>query len=387
MKRAGPKHGLGFQANNPSRGERAHAATFVSSSGLDEQPSARTTISSGESTAARLKLAAATKTGKSAAASTASGALSKAALQRTKMAALLEDATRDEKPDKNKAWERQDVQELGAKMKSDEVDGMGHSASYSSEVGDRATMIARINSDTEESIYVDFGQGTGSSREEGSNGSSRHSAHLEVSHHDAMFAPTGSYRPSTPSEAPSVCSAPPPAHARREGDLTKLRARFERPPSLLPNEKEAAEDAPLWKRLRVGQTVEARSSADGQWYAADIRQVVHGGYANASFTVAFHDFDDACEAKSWREIRLRPDLYPMPEPISPSSSSKRPRPNEEDAGSNTAGGPSQATASSTELKSEAPGNTPAAGPLAINPALMQRAQSGGGWRARVRRAT
>jgi len=387
MKRAGPKHGLGFHAYNPCREEGAHAATFVSSSGLDEQPSVRTTISSGECTAARLKLAAATKAGKSAPASTASGAPSKAALQRAKMAALLEDATRDEKPEKTKAWGRQDMQELGAKMKSDEVDGMGHSASHSSEVGDRATMIARINSDTEESIYVDSGQGTGSSREEGSNGASRHGAHLEVSHHDAMFAPTGSYVPSTPAEAPSVCSAPLPAPAQRVGDITKLRARFERPPSPSPNEKETGEDAPLWKRLRVGQTVEARSSADGQWYAADIRQVVHGGYANASFTVAFHDFDDACEAKSWREIRLRPDLYPMFEPTSPPSSLKRPRPSEEDAGSSTAGGPSQATVSSPELKREAAGNPPAAGPLAINPALVQRAQSGGGWRARARRAT
>jgi hypothetical protein len=393
MKRTGPKHGLGFHADSSSKEERPSAAVFVSSSGLDEKSSFGAAPSSGESIATRLKVAAAAvKSGQSAATSSATGAPSKAALQRAKMAALLEDATRDKKPEKNKAWGRQDMRELGAKMKSDEVDSVGHFASHSTEVGDRAAMIARINSDTEESIYVDTAQESGSiSREEGlqAAGVKRHGAHLEVSHHDAMFAPTGSYVPSAPVEAPPASSAAPSDRTQRVGDITKLRARFERPPSPLRNKEEATEGAPLWKRLQVGQMVEARSSVDGQWYGAQIRQVVHGGYANASFTVAFHDFDDACEAKSWRELRLRPDLYPMPSPTSPPSSLKRPRPSE-DTSSSAASEPSRDVPSSAGAASKdaASESTPAAvEPLAINPALLQRAQSGGGWRARARRAT
>lgn len=380
------------------------SAAFVPPTGLGARSSLGPAISSGESTAARLKLAAAAAASKAAAAPSATAApISKAALQRAKMAALLEQATQGEVRSASGAWERRDMQELGAKMKGDEVDSMGGLASHSSEVGDRAAMIARINSDTDESLFADAPD-RGSSNALGlaaaAAAAAKGGARREVSHHDAMFAPTGAYVPSPspapagPPTAPPPPAAPPPA--RRVGYLTKLRAsaaaapsappsaslnvRFERPPSPRPSEDTGAA-APLWKRLRVGQAVEARSSADGGWYAAEIKQVVHGGYANASFTVQFDD--DAREAKSWRDLRLRPDLYPTPDAPASLSALKRPR-HSDDVSSGAADGPSSAAPQPAGPTAGATEEPSAAAPPAINPAVVLRAQSGGGWRARAK---
>jgi hypothetical protein len=300
---------------------------------------------------------------------------------------LLEQATQDEVCQASGAWERRDMQEVGAKMQGDEVDSIGDGASYSSEVGDRAVMIARINSDADESLFAEASDRF-SSKAPGL--AARHDAHREVSHHDAMFAPTGSYAPSLAAAPPAAPIIAPPPTAQRVGDLSKLRAaaaaaataaappsslnaRFERPPSPLPSE-DAAAAAPLWKRLRVGQTVEARSSVDGDWYRADITQVVHGGYANATFTVAFQHWEDACEAKSWKDLRLRPDLYPVPDEPSGLSTLKRPRPDDARAGASD--GPASAASQPAWPTAEATAT--------INPAVVQRAQSGGGWRARAK---
>ena len=146
--------------------------------------------------------------------------------------------------------------------------------------------------------------------------------------------------------------------------LGHLRRKYERPPPLPDDE------APLWKILRAGMTVEARFSGDGRWYEATITQVTHGGYANASYTCRFVQYGDE-EARSWRDINLLPGSQRI---LDEGEASRQKRPRGSD--------PIAAIAGATSLEPTGL-SARAAGPAAVNPTALTAAAKGG-WRARAK---
>jgi hypothetical protein len=126
-------------------------------------------------------------------------------------------------------------------------------------------------------------------------------------------------------------------------------------------------EVPLYQRLTAGHNVKARFSEDGCWHAATVKQVTHGGFSNATFTVVYTDYGNE-EVRSWRDIELLAgEEYPS------SSSAKQE--------SSLPGGQAKANAATEES------STPIT-IVQLNPIVMQRAQAPpkkGGWRAKARR--
>ena len=61
-------------------------------------------------------------------------------------------------------------------------------------------------------------------------------------------------------------------------------------------------DAPLYKRLKLGDTVFAYYAGDDQYHKAVIMSVMHGGYHSAKYDVKFNGYDSK-ETLSWTDLK------------------------------------------------------------------------------------
>lgn len=148
----------------------------------------------------------------------------------------------------------------------------------------------------------------------------------ELNHFDAIFSA------SLGSSHKAVAAPEPPTKKR--------------PPT--PTE----DDSPLWKRLKLGDEVDARGSSDGYWYPCLITQVTHGGFPSAKYTVQFTG-DGKKESKSVRDLRPRQRLA-------------TPEPDAQNKAATADPGPGEV-------------------PVSLNPLAAQRASAAqGGWRAKAR---
>lgn len=66
-------------------------------------------------------------------------------------------------------------------------------------------------------------------------------------------------------------------------------------------------DAPLYKRLAVGDTVNAYYAGNGQFHRAEIMSVMHGGYHSAMYDVKYHGYHDKATL-SWTDLSPFSDL-------------------------------------------------------------------------------
>ena len=229
---------------------------------------------------------------------------SKASDHRHKMAALLNKAVEDSHASKGRSggWERREAHGLSAKFREDEHDTQGGLADSALVIGTRAATLARIN---DESVETIFGEPTKNDEDAAKASSSElaKKARLnqsDVSHFDAMFSSSSSSSPSSSSSVKSgelVIPVAPPVPDTAELLRRKYDREYRGEPSSPP--------VPIWKRLVLGQSVEARFSEDGCWYPAEIRQVTHGGYPNATYTVRFTSYGNE-ESRSWKDINLLP---------------------------------------------------------------------------------
>ena len=63
-----------------------------------------------------------------------------------------------------------------------------------------------------------------------------------------------------------------------------------------------AADAPLYKRLHVGDTVYAYYAGDKGYHKADIVSVMHGGYHSAQYDVKYHGYNEKVTL-SWTDLK------------------------------------------------------------------------------------
>jgi hypothetical protein len=76
-------------------------------------------------------------------------------------------------------------------------------------------------------------------------------------------------------------------------------------PSPLPIAESHSDSLPLYKRVKVGDSVLARYS-DGRYYEATVHAVVHGGYPSAQYEVRFSNYSDI-HLVSWKDLQLSRD--------------------------------------------------------------------------------
>ena len=111
----------------------------------------------------------------------------------------------------------------------------------------------------------------------------------DIQHQAAIFS----------TQMPDMASSPLPTNPKVETKASFF------------NRKQATEpistDAPLYKRLAVGDTVYAFFAEDGQFHKANIISVMHGGYHSAQYDVQYHGYPDKTTL-SWTDLQPFSDL-------------------------------------------------------------------------------
>jgi len=269
------------------------------------------------------------------------------------------DKAADQPKSASKSWERQDMKNVAEKFKADEA-SMGFSNADSEKV---VETIRRIEDESRETIF----NGTdGFDGDVGIKSDKSAISTSELTHHDAMFT-AGLLEVEPKRVQQEINGTSSTLSIALSTQLSSLGKTFERPPS--PSSSNDSE-VPLYKRLQVGQPVKARFSEDGCWHSATIKQVTHGGFPNATFTVLYTDYGNE-ESRCWREIMLLPgDDGGGLSSTSEEQDGKRLKRESDDP--------------STKEHTEAV--VPA---VPLNPATIERAlapsKKGGGWRAKARR--
>jgi hypothetical protein len=235
-----------------------------------------------------------------------------------KMNEMLERTNEEDK--KNKVWESHHMTDISKKMKADEVECTG--TGFVGEVNDHNKLISMINSEEFDSLYSEEAveqYNRTNEKEVASNVSSstNNISKRELLHYDAMFSVC---------DPATVCGDNDNNNNNNKASTNKsdvFSNKFHKQSdpfitgnSNVGNNDDGEDELPIWKRLHVGQAVEARCSYDGRWYSAVIKQVIHGGYSNALYTVQYSDNngfnpassssrdDNNTETRSWRDIKI-----------------------------------------------------------------------------------
>ncbi|KAG5176786.1 hypothetical protein JKP88DRAFT_350989 [Tribonema minus] len=167
---------------------------------------------------------------------------------------------------------------------------------------------------------------------------------LEVAHHDAIFAPTGTVlvalppdvlaAPAVAAAAPATAAAPPPPQQQQQQQRQRRRSRSDDRGAAEPAELALRElglggsgvgggegqgGVPLYARLKLGDAVEAQYTEDDTWYAAKVLQVIHSGYSICKVKVEYTQYGNQ-ETILWKRVRI-----PGETAASPTTAAEPPR--------------------------------------------------------------